>query len=153
MYTCAVRWPKVRLKQSLTDIDFWNVFVLYLVLTTENRKRHVMVIGHITGQWSTKQQKRESAFPLEENGRRRYLKITFSINKGDIRARLCKRLRYPGIDSWRAGMTKGMLSHRPARLQRLAESILWNRFLGSLKKFGLWKRASFFYFSLREGET
>jgi hypothetical protein len=32
------------------------------------------------------------------------------------------------------------LLYRPARLDRLAELILWNRFLGSLKvkKFGLW---------------
>jgi hypothetical protein len=41
-------------------------------------------------------------------------------------ARICKRLRSPGIDT--------------GRLHRLAESIPWNRFLGSLNvyKFGLW---------------
>ena len=44
----------------------------------------------------------------------------------EIRARICKRLKSPEIDS--------------ARLHRVAESIPWNRFLSSLKvyKFGLW---------------
>jgi hypothetical protein len=72
-------------------------------------------------------------------------------------ARICKRLRSPGIGSkesippayvaWRAGTTTRAgifkqsvearnrveigLSYRPARLHRLAESITWNGFLGS----------------------
>ncbi len=69
-----------------------------------------------------------------------------------IRARICKHLRSPGIDSKEsippayvacAGIFKQSmgdrnrvgigLSYRPAKLNRLAEFIPWNRFLGSLK--------------------
>ncbi len=49
-------------------------------------------------------------------------------------------LRSPGIDSQPDGSGKQpYLTYRPARLHRLAESIPWNRFLGSLNvyKFGL----------------
>jgi len=50
-------------------------------------------------------------------------------------------LRSPGIDSQPGGPGKQpYLTYRPARQHRLAESILWNRFLGYLNvyKFGLW---------------
>ncbi len=62
-------------------------------------------------------------------------------------ARIFKRLRCPRIDSkasilpayvaWRAGTITLFVA--PARLQRLAESIPWNRFLGPLNvyKYGL----------------
>ncbi len=49
-------------------------------------------------------------------------------------------LRSPGIDSQCDGpVRQPYLTHRPARQHRLAESIPWNRFLGSLNfyKFGL----------------
>ncbi len=49
-------------------------------------------------------------------------------------------LRSPGIDSQHGGPVRQLyLTHRPARLHRLAESVPCNRFLGSLNgyKFGL----------------
>jgi hypothetical protein len=64
-------------------------------------------------------------------------------------ARICKRLRNPGIESkesippayvaWRAGTINWVVVPRPTTLHKLAEVIPWNRFLGSLKvyKFGL----------------
>ncbi len=57
------------------------------------------------------------------------------------RAPICKRLRSPGIDS--------------ARLHRLAESILWNRFLGSLivHKFGLRKQESDLFAEIKNSQT
>ena len=49
-------------------------------------------------------------------------------------ARICQRLRSPGIDSQPGGpVRQPYLTHRPARLHRLAESIPWIRFLRSLK--------------------
>ncbi len=49
------------------------------------------------------------------------------------RARICKPLRSPGIDSQSGGpVRQPYLTYRPARLHRLAKSIPWNRFLGSL---------------------
>ncbi len=67
----------------------------------------------------------------------------------DSRARICRHLRSLGIDSWflqpslcslAESIRQKELSYRPARLHRLAESIPWNRFLGSLNvyQFGLW---------------
>jgi hypothetical protein len=53
--------------------------------------------------------------------------------------------RSPGIDSQPGGpVQKPYLTYRPARLHRLAESVSWNRFLGSLNinKFGLCMLAS-----------
>jgi hypothetical protein len=50
-------------------------------------------------------------------------------------------LRSRGIESQPGGpVRQPYLTYRPARLQRLAESIPWNQFLGSLNvyKFGLW---------------
>ncbi len=49
-------------------------------------------------------------------------------------------LKSPGIDSQPVGpVRQPYLTYRPARLHRLAESVPWNRFLGSLivYKFGL----------------
>ncbi len=49
-------------------------------------------------------------------------------------------LRSPGIDSQPVGpVRQPYMSYQPARLHRLAESISWNRFLGSrnVYKFGL----------------
>ncbi len=49
-------------------------------------------------------------------------------------------LRSPGIDSQHGGpVRQSYLTYRSARLHRLAESIPWNQFLGSLNvyKFGL----------------
>ncbi len=57
-------------------------------------------------------------------------------------ARICKPFRGPGIDSQAVGPVRSpYLTYRPARLNRPTDSILWNRFLGSLNvyKFGLWK--------------
>jgi hypothetical protein len=56
------------------------------------------------------------------------------------RARICKRFRSPGMPdfvAWSASMSKRVVV-QAARLHRLAESIPWNRFLGSLNvyKFG-----------------
>ncbi len=56
------------------------------------------------------------------------------------RARICEPLRSPGIDSQLGEPVRQLyLSHRPARINRLAESIPRNRFLGSIKvyKYGL----------------
>jgi hypothetical protein len=54
------------------------------------------------------------------------------------RARICKPFKEPRnrFPARRAGTT----THRPARLHKLAESIPWNRFLGSLNVYiyGLW---------------
>jgi hypothetical protein len=50
-------------------------------------------------------------------------------------------LRSPGIDFQHSGPARQpYLSYRPARLHRLAKSIPWNRFLGSINvyKYGLW---------------
>ncbi len=50
-------------------------------------------------------------------------------------------LRSPGIDSQPGGpVRQPYLTYRPAWLQRQAESVSWNRFLGSLNvyKYGLW---------------
>jgi len=54
-------------------------------------------------------------------------------------ARICKpykksRNRFP---AWRAGIRQPYLTYRSARPQKLAESIPWNRFPGSLNTFGL----------------
>ncbi len=90
---------------------------------------------------------------------------TISINLSALRtvhwARMCKRLRSPGIDSFLGGPVRQIgLSYRTARLHRLAESIPWNRFLGSLfvYKFGLLARIckrlwSPSYVSWRAGTT
>jgi hypothetical protein len=47
---------------------------------------------------------------------------------------LVNLLRSPGIGSqqWWAGIGQPFLTYRPPRLHRLAESIPWNRFRGSL---------------------
>ncbi len=54
--------------------------------------------------------------------------------------RICKPFKEPRnrFLAWRAGTTT-LFTYGPTRLQRLAESILWNRFLGSLivYKYGL----------------
>ncbi len=76
------------------------------------------------------------------------LRLTSEPRRNYIRVRICKHSRSPGIDSkevppayvaWRAGTIK-MVVGPAARLHRLAESLLWNRFLGSLKvlKYRLW---------------
>ncbi len=55
-------------------------------------------------------------------------------------ARISKRWESPGIDSQESIPVRQIgLSYQPARLHRLAESIPWNRFLGSwnVNKFGL----------------
>jgi hypothetical protein len=58
-----------------------------------------------------------------------------------FRARICEPSKEPRnrFPAWQAGMTTLFGVHRPATLHRLAESIPWNRFLGTLKffKFGL----------------
>jgi hypothetical protein len=61
-------------------------------------------------------------------------------------ARNCTHLRSPGINSMKSIPPASVeLSYRPARLHRLAESILWNRLLGSLNvyKYGLWAAVCF----------
>jgi hypothetical protein len=71
------------------------------------------------------------------------------------RAGICKCLRSPGIDSQHGGpVRQPYLTHRPARLHRLAESIPQNRFLGSLNvyKFGL-STSSCVYFVERRRRT
>jgi hypothetical protein len=58
------------------------------------------------------------------------------------RARICKPFMSPGINSQSGGpVRQAYLTYRPARLLRMAESIPWNRFLGSLNvyKYGLWR--------------
>jgi hypothetical protein len=56
------------------------------------------------------------------------------------RARICNTFKEPRnrFPAWRAGTTT-LFDVRPARLHRLAESIPWNQFLGSLNvyTFGL----------------
>jgi hypothetical protein len=59
-------------------------------------------------------------------------------------------LRSPGIDSQTGGPVRHpYLTYRPARLHRLAESIPWNRLLGSLNvyKYGLSYQGFFCHFS------
>jgi hypothetical protein len=55
-----------------------------------------------------------------------------TLRENSIRAGIFNNL-------WGLGIEQDIGLHQPARLHRLAESILWNRFLGSLKveKFGL----------------
>jgi hypothetical protein len=50
-------------------------------------------------------------------------------------------LRSPGINSQQGGPVQLYLSYRPARLPRLAESVLQNRFPDSINvyKYGLWR--------------
>ncbi len=58
-------------------------------------------------------------------------------------ARICKPFKEPWnrFPAWRAGTTTLFDVPRAARLNRLAESIPWNRFLGFLNvyKYGLWR--------------
>ncbi len=58
------------------------------------------------------------------------------------RALICKPFKEPRnrFSAWRAGTRQTYLMYRPARLHRLAQSIPWNRFLGTLnvEKYGLW---------------
>jgi hypothetical protein len=78
--------------------------------------------------------------------------LSFRLFEGEWKlfgAQICKLLRSPGIDSKESIPPASVMSRAstttlfvvlPARLHRLAESIPWNRFLGSLKvyKFSLW---------------
>ncbi len=102
-----------------------------------------------------------------DTGKHRILLTRQRFLATPYRARICKRLRNPRINSkesippayvararicrsfkktryrfsaWRAG-TKPYLSYWPARLHRLAKSIPQNRFLGSINnyKYGLWR--------------
>ncbi len=80
------------------------------------------------------------------NKRKTYRGIWWSWSVEDARLdpepEFVNLLRSPGIgfQPGRRPLRQPYLTYRPAKLHRLAESIPWNRFLGSLNvyKFGLW---------------